>query len=99
MRLHRTRIAMGSRRPIGGEYDASITVNDVDMDVSVHYSVQSPEPDVGVQGGIEIEGVYFEDQGDIQDELSADQIESLAEEINDYLVSMCEAAEEDAGEG
>ena len=83
------------------EHDTSLTLEnpktgeEYDADVRVVYSIQPPEPDVGIDGGIEIEGVYFEDEGCLMGDMTDYQLECLAEEINDYNVSSWEAAQED----
>lgn len=89
-RFMKRKLARGSQ-----EYHTQVELNEVEQDVMVIYSESAPEPDVGFDGGIEIEGVYFEDQGDVSGEMSEDQLDALALEIGEYNHSAWEAAAED----
>lgn len=78
------------------EFETSLTINDVDMDVTVMYSNQPAEPDVGIMSdSVEIEGVYFEDEGCLMGEMSDDQLDALAIEIGDHNRDAWEGAAED----
>ena len=72
------------------EHDTTVEIDDVEVEVVVVYSIQPPEPDVGIDGGIEIENVLRADTSSVMDKLSEDQLDSLAYEINDYNVSSWE---------
>ncbi len=89
MRMLKRKLPKGSQ-----EYATQVEINDVEQDVMVIYSECAPEPDVGFAGGVEIEGVYFEDQGCVMSEMSEDQLDALALEIGDYNQSSWEAAAE-----
>ena len=91
MRLVKPRMPRGSQ-----EYETYLEVEGVEFDVVVIYSVQAAEPDVNVDGGIEIEGVYNGAE-DVTGLCSEYQLECWANEINEYLVSSWEAAAEDYG--
>lgn len=92
MRLVKPKLPKGSQ-----EYETYLEVEGVELDVTVVYSAQPPEPDVNVAGGIEIEGVYLKDKDDMDiTALCSDvELETFANDINDYLVSAWEAAAED----
>ena len=88
---------MKPRLPKGSqEYETYLEVEGVEFDVVVIYSVQGPEPDVGVDGGIEIGGVWRGNE-DVTGLCSDYQLECYANEINESLVSAWEAAAEDYG--
>ena len=91
MRYQQRRIKTGSQ-----EYDTKLEINGYEDDYLVIYSESAPEPDVGLaQGGIEIEGVYFEDQGCVMGQMSEDELDALAMEIGDSLQSGWEGAAQD----
>ena len=84
------------KMPKGSQvYQTAVEINDSEFEVAVVYSYQPAEPDVGVQEGIEIEGVYCEDQGDLQGDLTEDQLDALAIEIGESNYSAWEAFQED----
>jgi hypothetical protein len=62
---------------------------EIEIPITVEYSMNAPEPDVGYDGGIEIEGVYV---GGVVLNLSESMIDALAEEINESHISAYEAA-------
>lgn len=76
------------------EYETKVELNGVEQDVLVIYSTQPPEPDVNIAGGLEIEGVYFEDEGCVMGDIDEDVLDALAIEIGDYNVSAWESAAE-----
>ena len=76
-------------------YKTAVEIDGVEHEVMVLYREYPAEPDVGVDAGCEIEGVYFEDQGDIQAELTEDQLNDLAMQIGESNDSAWEAAQED----
>jgi hypothetical protein len=62
---------------------------ELELSITVEYSMNAPEPDVGYAGGIEIEGVYV--RGVCVD-VSEEQLDSLAGEIEESHTSAYEAA-------
>jgi hypothetical protein len=90
MRMIKRKLARGSQ-----EYHTSLEINEVENEYMVIYSEVGAEPDVGEQGGIEIEGVYFEDQGCVMDQISDFDLDQLALEIGESLQSRHDAAVED----
>ena len=91
MRHIKPRLPRGSQ-----EYETYMDIDGEDVAVSVTYYVQPPEPDVGVDGGIEIEGVYRGSE-DVTGLCGKYQLECWAIEINEGLVSAWEGAVEDYG--
>ncbi len=75
-------------------HQTHVEIDGSEYQVAVVYSDQPAEPDVGIAAGIEIEGVYCEDQGDIQKELTEDQLDELALEIGQSRQSAWEYAQE-----
>jgi hypothetical protein len=51
----------------------------------VEFFVQSPEPDVNVPGGIELECIWYEDEGNIIDRASEEELEKIANELIEYM--------------
>ena len=76
------------------EYETYITDGDIERDVTVIYSHQPAEPDVGVDAGTEIEGVWIGEL-DITYTLTELQLEELANRIEEMNVSAWEAYQED----
>lgn len=79
-------------------YRTDIEVDGVDYSVIVHYQNCPPEPDVGFEGGIDIECVEItsklanaENGNDLQGRLSEEQLNELAIEINEAEQSAWEA--------
>ena len=66
---YRTGLALGC-----GDFD----------DCLVHYYASKPEPSVNWPGGIEIEGVWFEDEGCILDRMTDAEVSELETELADY---------------
>lgn len=64
-------------------------LTELELDVSVQYSMSAPEPDTGHQGGVEIEGVTI---GGVSVSVSDEQEEALAQEILESHESAYEAA-------
>jgi hypothetical protein len=62
---------------------------EIEVSITVEYSMNAPEPDVGYDGGIEIEGVYADGVSLI---LSDDKLNDLAGEIEESHISAYEAA-------
>ena len=75
-------------------HETHVEIDGSEYQVAVVYSDQPAEPDVGVDEGIEIEGVYCEDQGDLQGDLTEDQLDALALEIGQSRQSEWEYAQE-----
>ena len=67
-----------------GEFDAWVELEEGEVKVEVNYFVQPPEPDVGVDGGIEIESIMH-GKTDLMGKLSNDEIDSIANEIINTL--------------
>ena len=63
------------------EYNTTAVIGGVEHDVLVHYAVGPPEPDVGWAGELEIHAVWFEDEGDIQEQMSPEELEALIEQL------------------
>ena len=63
------------------EYHTQIELDEVEQDVMVIYSESKPEPDTGWAGGIEIEGVYFEDEGCQMSEMAEDELDEIISEV------------------
>jgi hypothetical protein len=61
----------------------------LELPITVTYEMNAPEPDVGYAGGIEIEGVYV---AGVCVNLTEDQLDSLAGEIEESHTSAYEAA-------
>ena len=76
------------------ESEAWVELDDVETKVTVIYSHQGAEPDVGVEAGTEIEGVWIGDL-DVTGQLTEVQLEDIANDINDMAISRAEAYEED----
>ena len=66
------------------EWDTYVTVNDVELDVCVHYYTSPAEPDVNWGGGVDITGIFFEDEGDITAKVSESEIESLYQRVEEH---------------
>jgi hypothetical protein len=62
---------------------------ELELPITVEYSIVGAEPDVGEAGGIEIECVYI---GKMGISLTEDQLDSLAGEIEESHISAFEAA-------
>ena len=84
------------RRNQPSSYHTTVEIKDIQHDVEVHYRINAPEPDVGEPGGVEVESVWFEDQGCLMGEMSDDQIEDLEHEIAERETSSHEAAADHA---
>lgn len=64
------------------------TVAGVDLDdVMVFWELERPEPDVNFAGGVVVNGVYFEDEGDISGDMTDAEMASLEERL---LESACD---------
>ena len=73
-----------------GPYLTTVYIDDAEFDnVAVYYTVTQDDPDTGMTGGIELFGAYFEDRGDILDDMSQRQIEDIEAEIADYVSDWC----------
>ena len=69
-------------------------INDNEVECKVYYSIQPAEPDVGVEAGIEIEGVWLGDR-EVTGELDDGDLDDIAQDIIDYNNSQAEAYDED----
>lgn len=61
--------------------DTFLEIAGIEHDVRVTYDLSPPEPDVGAEGGLEITGAYFEDQGCLLSKLSDDEFEALEDRV------------------
>ncbi len=61
--------------------DTFVEIGGVEHDVRVTYDLSPPEPDVGAEGGLEITGAYFEDQGCLLSKISDDEFEALEDRV------------------
>ena len=61
--------------------DTFVEIGGVEHDVRVTYDLSPPEPDVGAEGGLEITGAYFEDQGCLLSKLSDDEFSALEDRV------------------
>ena len=66
-------------------HDSFLTVDGVDLDVQVEYSIVPAEPDVGEAGGIELLNVWYEDDGCIMDTATEEELNDLALRIGAEL--------------
>ena len=67
-------------------------VGDIDRDnCLVEFFVQPPEPDVNEPGGIELECIWYEDEGNIIDEASEKELATIAQELIEYMNDLGES--------
>ena len=74
------------RRKVDHSWDTWVEVDEVELDVTVHYDVSPPEPDVGFGGDIGIESVIHNGD-DITDKVQVDQENDLIERYTEYMNS------------
>ena len=76
------------------ESHITTAVNGVDQDVCVHFTISPAEPDVGWVGGIEIDAIYFEDEGCVMKHMTDDEIDLAADRVQDDLDSRGDPADD-----
>ena len=69
----------------GDTWETYCEIGGVECDVLVHYHSSPAEPDVNWPGGVDVQGVYFEDQGCLLTEMTDDEIEQLTMRLNEHL--------------
>ena len=75
------------------EVDMQVEIKGIPQDVLVIYEVSRDEPDVNYQGGIEINGIYFEDEGCQMDNMTDDEIAYVQGQIESDVTASMEDAE------
>ena len=66
------------------QWDTFCEIQGVEHDVCVHYETSPAEPDVGWAGGLDINGVYLEDQGCQISNMTDDEYEQLLMRVNEH---------------
>ena len=66
-----------------GEYDTYVEHDGTEFDVKVHWEASPAEPDVNWPGSFEVTSVWYEDEGDIIDDLSAAELADLTERMQE----------------
>ena len=72
-----------------GTVNATAYVKGTEYDALVEYRICPAEPDVNFYGGLEIEGVWCEDLGDLLDEMTEAECDSLVDSITDEVNQRC----------
>ena len=83
------RIKYGNRE-LRGQFE----VNGIELDVSVIYDLSPAEPDVNWPGGLDIFGIYYEDQGCVMSQMTDEEIDRVYTAIEDDLQAEAEGYEE-----
>jgi hypothetical protein len=75
------------RDPFAKPIDTYVEIDGVEHDVAVSLYYQPAEPDVNVGESLEVESVWFEDEGCIMDKMSEAEVEALKQRLwDDYNV-------------
>ncbi len=69
------------KRDTSGKLDTWALIGGHEQDVCVFWESSPPEPDVGWAGGLVLDGVYFEDEGDVSDDMSDAEMADLFERV------------------
>jgi hypothetical protein len=69
------------------------SIKGVEQEVQVFFDCWEEEEDTNTAAGLEITGVYFEDEGDVYDDL--DNVNELEQRISDMVNEMAAAYYED----
>jgi hypothetical protein len=64
-----------------GETDTYCEINGVECDVKVTWESSPEEKDVNWSGSFEVNGVWFEDQGNLINKMTTDELESLEQRM------------------
>lgn len=73
------------RNKLYGTVDATCSIDGIEHDVLVEYRISPAEPDVNFPGEIELNGIYYEDEGDITNRLSDKEYDDLLDLITDSV--------------
>jgi hypothetical protein len=74
--------------------DTWVEIDGVEMDVLVHYRISPAEPDVNWAGDLEIQGVYYEDHGNIEDQIEDKEFNELVERVSNLLTQAGDPADD-----
>jgi hypothetical protein len=66
------------------EFRTFCEIQGVEHAVCVHYDTSPAEPDVGWAGGLDINGVYLEDQGCQISNMTDEEYEQLEMRVNEH---------------
>tara|TARA_R110000796_G_scaffold204898_1_gene320944 strand:- start:64 stop:324 length:261 start_codon:yes stop_codon:yes gene_type:complete len=59
-------------------------VDEVELDVMIFYNTSPAEREVNWAGGLDITGVYFEDEGCMLESMSPEEIDALEERVIEH---------------